>query len=183
MNKNSYRSCAPGFRSCVCVVVVISGPLLMVNTNGRPYQICAWRRRRRRRRKLKSLFKAKQFLLAKFRKLGNLLGWETPKFVQKLQWNWLQEFQQQKIMLWVFSRQNNWEGGGDSWASSIHNLLISLSKILLRGDEERYTTKHNMHGMCFAKLPNKNSFLQTCWLSSVSFSLDLISTTIFTNKS
>jgi hypothetical protein len=103
MNKNSFGSCAPGFRSrvCVCVVVVvISGPLLLVNTNGGPYQICAWRRRRRRR-KLKSLLKAKQFYLAKFRKLGNLLGWETPKFVRELQWNWLQEFQQQKIMLWV----------------------------------------------------------------------------------
>jgi hypothetical protein len=61
--------------SSVCVVVVvISGPLLLVNTNGGPYQICAWRRR-----KFKSLLKAKQFFLAKFRKLGNLLGWETPK--------------------------------------------------------------------------------------------------------
>ncbi len=49
----------------------------------------------------KSLLKAKQFYLAKFRKLGNLLGWETPKFVRELQWNWLQEFEQQKIMLWV----------------------------------------------------------------------------------
>jgi hypothetical protein len=99
MNKNSYGSCAPGFRSLVCVVViVISGPLLLVNTNGGPYQICAWRRRKR---KLKSLLKAKKFYLAKFRKLGNLLGWETPKFVRELQWNWLQEFQQQKIMLWV----------------------------------------------------------------------------------